>query len=577
MPPLIYDFEAWIYFTKPMFTVGWLALEAILLAIPIWFVGCRIGCSGTFALGKSGKANAANLLRRWAYHRPRFLRVIQSPANFWAAVTLAGVLSFHLAVLFPSAGARAWFFVKEAHQVSTDQDPIPVQRFKLQRLEGWQLPWLNAAKFEVKWGQPLWWTPFPKVWIPGQGDAATEAAAIIHQSHMVELGGLLASLFGLTFGFMVWSREATGERHHGRAGWASRAEVACVTGRGSGYFKIPMQVSQDGSRQWERTFNAPFTVLAPSAKSNCGHGLIIGPTGSGKGAFTFGHIFATATVPICYQDSKGETPAWRMRPEMIRFGIPANKPKGLPSMRHNPISEIHREDLTPNQRADRARVLASLLLPTPAEKNANSWINETAQPLLAMGLLQGRWAHLGELADEIEGHPLPYLLSCLSVAAGRVFSLAGKNVMEYASNELANNTVPYLRGWARHAFSATDFTMADFWKRGAYIMSATESPREKLPINLFWSLVWNDAQASDKPLPCLVLLDECVAAGKIPGIVSATVKLRDRGFSIWMAFQTYAGITQVYGKDEGEALRRALVNMVILTNGLDPKDAALDS
>ena len=574
MPPFVHDLEAWIYFTRPLYTIVWLALEALFLAIPLWLMGCRLACNGTFALGKGQKENAANRLRRWAYSRPGFLRVIQSPVHFWLAMALVGGFTFHLAVLYPSVGARTWSFNQEAHQVVAEQGTAQLQEFKLQRIAGWQLPWLNAAKFELKWGQPLWWTPFPKGWMPGAGDAATDAAALTHQAHMVELGSLLAFLFGLVFAFKAWSREATGERHQGRAGWASRAEVACVTGKGGGYFRIPLQVSQDGSRQWEKTFHAPFTVLAPSATSNCGHGLMIGPTGSGKGAFTFGHIFATATVPIIYQDSKGECPAWRMRPGMIRFGIPANKPKGLPSMRYNPIAEIRREDLTANQRADRARVLASLLLPTPAEKNANSWINETAQPLLAMGLLQRRWADLGELADEVEGHPLPFILSSLAVAAGRIFSLGGKNAMEYASNEIANNTAPYLRGWARHAFSASDFTMADIWKRGAYIMSATEEHREKIPINLMWNLIWNDAQSSDKPLPCLVLLDECVAAGRIPGIVSATVKLRDRGFSIWMAFQTYAGITQVYGRDEGEALRRALVNTIILTNGLDSKDAA---
>jgi len=145
MPPFVNDLESWIYFTRPGFTIGWLALEALLLAIPFWLMGCRMTCNGTFALGKAQKEKAANWLRRWAYHHPQFLRVIQSPVNFWAAVALTGVLSFHLTVLYPSAEARTWFFYKEAHQVLAEEGPAQFQRFKIQRLGVWQRPWLNAA------------------------------------------------------------------------------------------------------------------------------------------------------------------------------------------------------------------------------------------------------------------------------------------------------------------------------------------------------------------------------------------------------------------------------------------------
>jgi hypothetical protein len=575
MPNLPNAFEQWVFFTLPMYTMSWLITEIVLVGLTSWLVACRLAVSPALRLNKAGKARAAELLRQWAYHRSHLLRVSQSPACHWLLLAFIGGLTAHLAVLYPSVGARAWSFNSEAAQVRADRALTHEStQTKLTNLGNQQHRWLKVAKWEAENQRELFWSPFPR-WEPSAGTlpatSATEASNIVQVAHTVEVAGLLSLLLGLVFAFRSWLREPPGERHHGKAAWAARSEV---TFNASGYFRIPVQVSQDGSRKWEKTYSAPYTVLAPSRKSNWGHGLMIGATGGGKGAYSFGHFFATSSVPIIYQDAKGECPAWTMHPKMVRFGIPAHRPKGLPSMRINPIAEVNGSGLSSDEKASRAIKVARLLLPSPAEKTINSWINDTAVPLLADGLIKGRWRHLGELADEIEGHPLPFILSSLAVAAGRRFSLAGKNVLQYAANELSNNTQPYLRGWARHAFSASDFTVEDVWSCGAYVMTATEDPQEKIPIQLFWNLLWNDAQSSDKPLPCLVLIDEGIAAGRIPGIIQAANKLRDRGFSVWMAFQNFAGIVTVYGKDDADTLRRSLVNTVVLTNGLDAKDAA---
>ena len=505
---------------------------------------------------KDDEIHALQAVNEWAYKRPKLLRLTQSPA--WAGVFLAsvGAVVAHVGLLLPSHMAHAW-----GANMALQEPMLPQQR--VERLRE-QTLWIEQAKLEN-------WVPVTR-WAPSSDRArnAREGHEEVVRGQAIAGVGFSLFLIGGLFAVSRVMRENVGDRQHGRAAWASRADVVFSK---KAYFKIPMRVSQKGKRVWEDAFKAPWTVLAPSSTSNASHGILLGPTGAGKGAYTLGHIFGTATVPILYQDSKSETPARHLRPDMLRFGISAKKPKGLPSMRFDPIAEIQK-GTSPNECADRARDLANLLLPAPQDgKGDNSWIKETAQPLLAEALLRGRWKHLGEMADEIAGRALPRILADLGLPEGWLFSLQGKNAMEYASNEISNNTQPYLRGWARHAFSASDFELEDVFEQGCYIMSATEDDQQKIPIRLFWNLIWSRAQRSDKKMPCLVLIDEAVAAGRIPGIIEATVKLRDRGFSIWMAFQTYAGIETVYGRSDAETLRRALVNSIVLTNGLDPKDA----
>lgn len=508
---------------------------------------------------KDDVINARQSVNDWAYNHSRILRLSQSPVFNGVLLAGIGALLAHTALLYPGPLAHGWSL-----NARLQENRAPVDRPLLLRERG---AWLDLYE-KGSWSPMSEWMPTAP---PNQAVIrARQSSEIVGQSMVIALGGFALFIAGSLLAFSKWYRESVGDREHGRAAWAARSEVRFEP---KGYFKLPMRVSQRGKREWEDTYNAPWTVLAPSPAANSSHGILLGPTGSGKGAYTLGHFFATATVPILYQDGKGETPARHLRPEMLRFGIPAKKPKGLPSMRFDPIGEI-KKGATENERADRARDLANLLIPAPKDgQSENSWIKETAQPLLAEGLLRGRWQHMGELADEVAGRKLPRILHELGLPEGWMFGLEGKNAMEYAANEISNNTQPYLRGWPRHAFSASDFELEDVFTKGCYIMSATEDDQQKIPIRLFWNLLWARAQRSDKKMPCLVLIDEAVAAGRIPGIIEATVKLRDRGFSIWMAFQTYAGIETVYGKSDAETLRRALVNSIVLINGLDPKDA----
>ena len=549
--------EAWLFFTETWKTFAALSVEMILLLVPLLMLGCKLA-----PRFKSG------LVNQWAYRRSRLLRITQSPIPLGFVLIFGGFLLGHLGALYPSPFARSWAYEGAIRQAAAKGKETA-------DLREHQETWNRLLRFQAERGEKFFWSL--NTWDPRELPPSTTREMVISEAEKITAAGLtmevgagLLIIVGLVLTLRLWTREAVGERHHGRASWAARSEVTFDV---TGYFRIPMRVSQRGTREWEKTRTAPWTVSAPSRKSNTGHGLIVGPTGAGKGAFSLGHVFATARVPIVYQDAKGETPARALRPWMLRFGIPAKAPKGFPSMRFNPLEDIHREGLTDDQRADRALTLAGLLIPLSEDADQNKWIAESAHPVLAEGLLSGRWNHFGELADEVAGMKLPAILKDLGLPDGWMFSLEGKNAMEYAANEISNNTQPYLRGWARHAFSASDFTLEEAFQRGLYVMSATEDPRQKIPIKLFWNLLWAEAHSSDHPIPCLVLIDEAIAAGKIPGIIEATAKLRDRGFSIWMAFQTYAGIETVYGRADADTLRRTLVNSIILTNGMNPKDA----
>lgn len=531
--------------TRPVLAASLVAGGAVLALTSLAAVGARVAV----ALGSDDNPkNNKRLAARWAYSHPRLLRITQSPC--WLGGLMVGlglVLGTAYTVKAP-AGIR-WTAMMEEAKTPALQSAMAA----------------FAKGYDERSIARLWWKN-RKVTTP---EAAT---AEISSDRNIELLGACLVFFGTLVALSKWKREAVGERFHGRAAWAARSEVSYAKDR---YWSMPIRVTQDGTRTFEETVKGPFTALGPSPKSQASMGAIYGALGSGKGAYLMGHWFISARpgLPIVYQDSKGECPASILRPSMLRFGIPAKKPKGLPSMRFNPIDAINEEGISQTMREMRARTLANLVLPAPEEGSDNGWITETAQPLLADGFLRKRWAHLGELADEVEGRPLPVILDNLAVAAGRQFSLGGKNVLEYAANEISNNTQPYLRGWARHAFSASDFSWSEVYEKGLYVMSASEDRLQKIPIQLFWSLFWAELQSSDTAIPMLVLMDEAIAAGPIPNILEAVVKLRDRGVSIWMAFQTIAGVEEVYGKARGEALRRALVNSIVLTNGLDAKDA----
>jgi hypothetical protein len=324
-----------------------------------------------------------------------------------------------------------------------------------------------------------------------------------------------------------------------------------------------------GQRELSSLASAPLTVVRPPAKTNTVHTAIIGSSGSGKGAYLGGHLFATSIVPIVYFDYKGEMPAAVLRPEMLRWGFPSEQPKGLPSLRFNFIAwalEHQDPDLA-------AKTLASALLPTnPNKETENQWIKDTAIPILAQGILSGRWHNLAELADEIEHSSFINLLNKIEIGQGRMFSMGGRNVPQYASNEISNNTAAYLSGRARHIVTSSDFTMKEVFSKGLYIMGQAISSYEKRVLRLFWTIFWFELLRKSEPMPLCVFIDEGIANGPIPNVLEALVTLRDRGISLIQCFQFHSGITSIYGRDLARAVFDGHQTHIWLTKGLADAD-----
>jgi hypothetical protein len=220
-----------------------------------------------------------------------------------------------------------------------------------------------------------------------------------------------------------------------------------------------------------------------------------------------------------------------------------------------------------------AKTLASALLPrNPNKETENQWIKDTAIPILAQGILSGRWHNLAELADEIEHSSFINLLNKIEIGQGRMFSMGGRNVPQYASNEISNNTAAYLSGRARHIVTSSDFTMKEVFSKGLYIMGQAISSYEKRVLRLFWTIFWFELLRKSEPMPLCVFIDEGIANGPIPNVLEALVTLRDRGISLIQCFQFHSGITSIYGRDLARAVFDGHQTHIWLTKGLADAD-----
>ena len=566
MPTFINDFEVFVFFQKTWITGLALAIEALAFILPVVMLWCRFRLSGN-------PENATTMARinDWAYHHPRRVRISQSPAWMGVFMVLVGILTLHLAVLYPSPIARSITFNEHMNVLAQTQSNSITVAEGMARLSGERRIWHQLVQMEQEFGKPIFWTPFTP-WssaAPGE-DIGKSAANVVMRGQIGEGVGILLALIGLAF---MWNRsthESTGKNDHGEAAWAARSEVIQ---KDSGYWRLPLRVLQRGNRQFSKVGSAPLTVAQPAASTHVVHIAVIGHSGSGKGAAMGVHIFATASVPIIYFDFKGEMPAFKNRPGMLRWGFPGERPKGLPSLRFNFIAwALSHED--PDLAS---KTLALTLLPANSQKESdNQWIKDTAIPILAQGILSGRWQNLAELADEMEHTPLPELLANIETGRGRTFSMQGRNVPQYAALEISNNTMAYLSGRARHIVTGSDFTMEDAFQKGLYIMGQASGPYEQRVLQLLWSLFWFELLRKGEPLPLCIFIDEGVANGPIPDVLHSLVTLRDRGISLIQCYQFRSAIATVYGNDVADAVFDAHQTHIWLTKGLpDPDILAL--
>jgi hypothetical protein len=401
----------------------------------------------------------------------------------------------------------------------------------------------------------------------------------------MDLGQVVPTLFLFGVPLLLWylirsrrqNKEAKawkrgGKGAHGGARWARRDEILTAA---APRWVIPVWCAKDGTaRPWAMAETKGFWATAglatwapPEGDAVCSHFLMIGSTGSGKGAGIFSHVMCSSRTPSIYQDVKAECPnidhpRWK---NAIRWGCAADG--GWPSMRWNPLEEAF-QDPEPE---DACLAVASLLL--PENEGEDAWVAQLARPILAELLLSRKWATIGDFADEVRGKSLAKILDMAEVPGGLQSMMEGRNVPEYLSAAFHSNLAAYRMGWGRTVTSAHDFSLDDMIDRGGYVLSAETQDLRRAPIRLFWALLLRRLMRSARPRPLNLLMDEAKAAGKIPDVVNALVTLRNRQVSIWMSFQSEAAITSVYKKDEAEALVDAFGNRVTLLHGISARDA----
>jgi hypothetical protein len=311
-----------------------------------------------------------------------------------------------------------------------------------------------------------------------------------------------------------------------------------------------------------------LVVLAPSKEVANRHILIRGGTGSGKGYFVLGHILATARHATIYQDLKAECPHLdHLRAvtgsEPLRWGAAADG--GWPSLQWNPLEEC-RLDPSPQ---DAYETLAAVLI----SGEDRDWVPQLARPILAWVLASGHYQSLGELADDFTERGVEPVLKDIGLPGGLIQSLEGKNVKEYIGTTIFSHLAPFRSGWGREVTSGHDFSLADIIKRGGYVLSAETVATRRAPLIVFWRLLFRRMLRTTEPMDLTLLMDEGLAAGKIPDFADALNSLRSKGVSIVFAIQNTAGLRDIYGPQGGPAVEEAFTNRITLLNGLNSDDA----
>ncbi len=375
---------------------------------------------------------------------------------------------------------------------------------------------------------------------------------------------MLVASWALVLTWLRFFREKVEPGIHGEAAWAARSEVRYSE---DWPWLVPIQVHFRGTRRpWKN--GAGLVTLAPSHEGTRRHTLAKGGSGSGKGFFFLGHILGTARTAVIYQDVKGECPHLdHLRSvtkfEPIRWGAAADG--GWPSMRWNPLEEC-RNDPNP---VDAYESLAAVLI----SGEDRDWVPQLARPILAWVLASGRYLTLGELADDFTDRGVETVLKDIGLPGGLLQSLEGKNVKEYIGTTIFSHLAPFRSGWGRAVTSGNDFSLADIIRRGGFVLSAEPVVNRRTPLHVFWGLLFRKMLRATDPMNLTLILDEGLAAGRIPNFVDGLNTLRGKGAAFVFAIQNSAGLREVYGPQGGPAVEEAFANRVTLLNGLNPEDA----
>ncbi|MBI2839648.1 MAG: TraM recognition domain-containing protein [Acidobacteria bacterium] len=352
----------------------------------------------------------------------------------------------------------------------------------------------------------------------------------------------------------------------GNLGSAVWAAVRNVRVRSGAPFLLPVRIPLRPCRR-PRAWDMGPAVLAPDRGTVCRHTLVLGGSGAGKGASVLGHIIQSTHLPLIYQDVKAECPLlvdrWQRRGKPpIVWG--ASRPGGWPSLSWNPLQEAYDDP----DFEDACGGLAGALL--PVVKGENAWVTDTARLLLTHIFSQRVYRALSEIRDELKGHGIAAVLTRVGSAAGLDEQLAGKNAKEYASNALQTTLDHFGVGWARAATTLHNFSLSDVLTTDCYVLSNESDEKRRLPLQVFWRMLFRRMLKASE-LGNMLLLDEGLAAGYIPGLADALNTIRSKGGAIVFAIQNSGGLKAVY-RDEAEAVSEAFASKIVLLSGLNPED-----
>ena len=365
-------------------------------------------------------------------------------------------------------------------------------------------------------------------------------------------------------------------------GFASRNELA---NNKDAVVTIPIKVSHRGSvRPWDFKRNGPlgWTTIQLSRDSIFTHCLVVGQTGSGKGLALVGPLTLSliamderSKLPFKFivQDVKGvcqgkDQYEARLGRRCICWGAAAIGQ--TPSLRWNPI----REALDSRDPRNECNALAAMLIPD--KPGQGSWIPETARPLLAAIILSGNYPTLKDVYDDLQARGLMAMCVANDCAVGDLIALNGKNAHEYVVSEFKNALGSYSDGgWGEKVTSGHDFYLDgpdSFLEVGGYVLSAENLKERKAPLRLFWQYLFRRLQAEPKIRQLLLIMDEALAAGPIPGARDGLNVLREYKVGIFYCIQHLNGLKEVYGRDEGESLISSFASKIWLFRGMNDDD-----
>lgn len=365
---------------------------------------------------------------------------------------------------------------------------------------------------------------------------------------------------GLLNGLRRISREKVVKSARGMAHWASWGQVRVAR---DWRWVLPMWVHYRGeSEEWRK--GAGRTLVALPANTAVRHILLVGQSGSAKGFGVFNPIIASSRVPFIYQDFKAETPGHeilqaRTGLEPIRWGAAAHD--GLPSMGFNPLQECAGD-------MNAIQFLAATLVPS---RGSDDWVSQLARPILAWVLAHGGYQTLGDVYDELVQTGVPAVLTRSGIPGGLQAALEGKNVKEYLGTTIFAALAAFGSGWGREVTSRHEFSIADLFQRGGYVLSAEFDMARRVPLTMFWRFIIREITSSNQVRPLTLLFDEALAVGRIENVNVVLETARSKGIGVVFGIQHEDGLRREY-REEADGLLSGFASRITLLNGLSQHD-----